>query len=60
MYYLIIFRDIEQQHVIFVSLFSKLKNIFEYTDHLITYANKNKKYKFDSNKKLFKIVKIKL
>jgi len=59
MYYLIVFSDISQQTVIFVGLFSKLKDVFEYTDHLITYANKNKKYKFDSNKKLFKIVKIK-
>ena len=48
MYWLLVFRDIEQENLIFMGRYKNLSNINRFTDGLIRYSDveqKDKKYK---------------
>jgi len=58
MYWLLVFRDIEQENLIFMGRYKNLSSINRFTDGLIRYSDveqKDKKYK--TYKNFFRIIK---
>jgi hypothetical protein len=63
MYLLIVFSDLEQQDIIFVGYFKKIRDIIEYTNGVCRYTDSvptcpEAITKHKTVKKLFKIIKI--
>ena len=63
MYLLIIFSDLEQQDIIFLGIFNKMKDMISYTDGVVRYTdnvcrNHNTTNRHKTVKKLFKVIKL--
>lgn len=62
MFMLLVFKDLEQQDIIFIGIFKTIKDIIKYSNGVIRYTDSyykpNAKNKHKTVKKLFKIIKI--
>lgn len=58
MYWLLVFRDIKQENLIFIGRYKNLSNINRFTDGLIRYSDvEEKDKKYTTYKNFFKIIK---
>lgn len=59
---LIVFDDLEQEDIMFIGIFKKIKDIIEYSDGVVRYTDSYYKphtgMRHKTVKKLFKIIKI--
>ena len=58
MYLFIVYKDIEQNNIIFVGLFDRITDIIQFSNKLIRYSDIDKQHKtFKTYKDLFKVIK---
>ena len=58
MYWLLVFRDIEQENLIFMGRYKNLSSINRFTDGLIRYSDvEQKNIKYRTYKNFFRIIK---
>ena len=58
MYLFIVYKDIEQNNIIFVGLFDRITDIIQFSNKLIRYSDIDKQKKtFKTYKDLFKVIK---
>ena len=59
MYILMVFNDYDERELIYVGFFNLIKDILEYTNHIIKYSDVSQKQRcYKTYKSLFKILKI--
>ena len=59
MYILMVFNDYDEEELIYVGFFNLIKDILEYTNHIIKYSDVPHKQRcYKTYKSLFKIIKI--
>ena len=59
MYILMVFNDYDEEELIYVGFFNLIKDILEYTNHIIKYSDVSQKQRcYKTYKSLFKILKI--
>ena len=59
MFILMVFNDYDEEELIYIGFFNLIKDILEYTNHIIKYSDVSQKQRcYKTNKSLFKILKI--
>lgn len=59
MFILIVFNDYDEEELIYIGFFNLIKDILEYTNHIIKYSDVSQKQRcYKTYKSLFKILKI--
>jgi choline kinase len=59
MFILMVFNDYDEQELIYIGFFNLIKDILEYTNHIIKYSDVSQKQRcYKTYKSLFKILKI--
>ena len=59
MYVLMVFNDYDEQELIYIGFFNYIKDILEFTNHIIKYSDVSHKDRcYKTYKSLFKILKI--
>jgi choline kinase len=59
MFILMVFNDYDEEELIYIGFFNLIKDILEYTNHIIKYSDVSQKQRcYKTYKSLFKILKI--